>query len=1117
MFLVTLFTGTYGSAAEEFLLKNCFAEELLKLYEGVIVKINNQEYFLQARLIQHILDTRALEKILKCQSTSNSYIGCVFCKGTTGKAFGKGKMVYCGHRQRLPLNHWLRIFGQSGLCCPEYHYDEKPPFYDIGEKVLFMQEKPIKPENWKFIYWKSGILTKINDNDYDNKLTYTVQNDTSNNEKEFQKNFTKTLDNHNYLLKISSNNNTFRLNEIVLGNYLQKGEWFPGEITKISDKQCDPISKKITYNDFTIKYYDDVTEKAVLLNNIQKFKNIQYFTKKEIKLVINENNNIENQNTVNCGSFKTIKDSFCDYFSYEDQERKKETLKNIFAENKNYNTYVFNDEFQYMDGSWFHNKIDRNVFKNSLYYEHCDYRNQLKEDRINHKEFTDYGLIAEKTKIVQQGVKGVWFGSCLPYANVSVDVNWDAFHTLFNNGKMFIKLCSGNVGISEKLKTYCIKNKCHPSLINAKEVEDLPWVLTKDAQIKVDAYVNAIRVPIGMTHQFEVRNIFYETSYLKGSSYIQIISCLMNYILSATDLTIPYINYYQMFSDDIIKLLCTAFTSTSEANDLRLLVTETLATKEGLFPISEAYIVSHQLVDLPCHIPISGPLRNWWAYPGERALSILKRFFKVGGLNIELTTLIRYFIFENQKIKDVYNFDNNNIDQFTNLLNGVPKTMYETNGNTANSKNIFINNEKKKTIKNNNIIKFNPLRSYFERKEKFIETKKLNSENKHAVSKEMTDSESNLFADAIENEAINIFMKKKNINNNDDNNNNTNNNNNNNDNNNNNNNNTNNNNNNNNSINNNISGHNNLITTNDKCELLIQSPMYRLITSFKAIKKQTDEEFSFLFCLKVLCKVITENTLNSFRIKQNMKKNSTNLNEDVFQYYNDEEKQKFYNTFSENGVFHVEDLHVWNIVYNKYLKYSVDLYRFAFIRGCRFLARGFHNREFKFKRNDNTPQNSSNILKKNWTLKNHVSSWCKYKFTDHKTKNKFSSLYLTGQLNFFFNLTLPSDKIFVQVGFASITSRKFAIDKKFKTQKIKCDDTASFQADISFIPIRIIVPTPILVAGFDASNKPFVYQHVKREKTDEKKFQTFVSKESELHAETLILIDLDPSQCLLKI
>jgi hypothetical protein len=284
--------------------------------------------------------------------------------------------------------------------------------------------------------------------------------------------------------------------------------------------------------------------------------------------------------------------------------------------------------------------------------------------------------------------------------------------------------------------------------------------------------------------------------------------------------------------------------------------------------------------------------------------------------------------------------------------------------------------------------------------------------------------------------------------------------------------------------------------------------------------------------LKILCDVKpSENRpLATARIKHNMAQ--TFDLDDINNYSGDDQaKNVFIKKFTVSGVFPIEDRIVWNCVYNDYLTYKIGLYKFAVIRGCNFAARGFHNRECILPPinricNDGDriivdPQNSLNILRNNWTDKNQVSSWCKIKLANNNLlKNNIAttSKVFMGQLNFFFNLlTIPKDSIFVQVGFASITTRSIFIDKKFRTQNIiRCkEDKESFQRLISFVPIRIIVPTPILVAGFDIFNKPFIFYDAPRNNDDS--IKKFISHENFDQVEKIVLIDFDSSQCLLDI
>lgn len=82
-FMIGLFTSVSGSVAEEFLLHKCLVEELLMLSEGIVLKIKNKVFHIQARLCIIGVDSKALETVTYTQG-SNSYAGCPLCRLGTG-------------------------------------------------------------------------------------------------------------------------------------------------------------------------------------------------------------------------------------------------------------------------------------------------------------------------------------------------------------------------------------------------------------------------------------------------------------------------------------------------------------------------------------------------------------------------------------------------------------------------------------------------------------------------------------------------------------------------------------------------------------------------------------------------------------------------------------------------------------------------------------------------------------------------------------------------------------------------------------------------------------------------------------------------------------------------
>ena len=125
-FLCALFNGKH-SLVERTLFTDILCEELRCLYYGIEHVVTDcfgrkKVYFIQARLIMHIMDTKAAEPIMGFQACQNSKFGCPLCHGITGLHDGK-KCVFFGARNFLPPEHWLRFFGQTGVCCPAGFYD----------------------------------------------------------------------------------------------------------------------------------------------------------------------------------------------------------------------------------------------------------------------------------------------------------------------------------------------------------------------------------------------------------------------------------------------------------------------------------------------------------------------------------------------------------------------------------------------------------------------------------------------------------------------------------------------------------------------------------------------------------------------------------------------------------------------------------------------------------------------------------------------------------------------------------------------------------------------------------------------------------------------------------
>lgn len=120
-FLTAVYGGKH-SEVEKVLFNDLVCDELRCLYEGIEHDVHGTKYFIQARMVMHILDTKAAEPCMGYQSNSNSNFGCSNCGGVTGIHMGR-QCVFLGNRNYLPQLHVLRFFGQTGKCCPVTFYN----------------------------------------------------------------------------------------------------------------------------------------------------------------------------------------------------------------------------------------------------------------------------------------------------------------------------------------------------------------------------------------------------------------------------------------------------------------------------------------------------------------------------------------------------------------------------------------------------------------------------------------------------------------------------------------------------------------------------------------------------------------------------------------------------------------------------------------------------------------------------------------------------------------------------------------------------------------------------------------------------------------------------------
>ena len=157
-FLQFIYSGKHVDA-EAFIFIDCYGEELRALYNGFEYKAEDgQLYFIQARLIYHSMDTKAMEPIFKIQSMSNSLYGNALSKSGVHGIYVLSKCVYMGNRHTLPLDSVLRFYGQSGKCCPKNFYN-----WNIKKRWYVREEYESNEESISAFGIVEKLRSKFND------------------------------------------------------------------------------------------------------------------------------------------------------------------------------------------------------------------------------------------------------------------------------------------------------------------------------------------------------------------------------------------------------------------------------------------------------------------------------------------------------------------------------------------------------------------------------------------------------------------------------------------------------------------------------------------------------------------------------------------------------------------------------------------------------------------------------------------------------------------------------------------------------------------------------------------------------------------------------------------
>jgi hypothetical protein len=205
----------------------------------------------------------------------------------------------------------------------------------------------------------------------------------------------------------------------------------------------------------------------------------------------------------------------------------------------------------------------------------------------------------------------------------------------------------------------------NPQLLLPKNyLYQTPWKVKASELKDIEAFVNSLHVPAGLTDKFQIHDIFSRQGQLRGAEVITILEDLMDYMLKTCTLPDGYKLYYSMLSSDIREMGKPQIKSDAVIDEIFKKIAETISTHEGMFPIFFSDFVFHELVDIVPHIKSQGPQKSFSTIQGERANAVLKHFVRKGGRNCTLTVLNNYTFAEAHTTRMVYSnmLESNDID-----------------------------------------------------------------------------------------------------------------------------------------------------------------------------------------------------------------------------------------------------------------------------------------------------------------------------------------------------------------------------------------------------------------------------------------------------------------------
>ena len=564
-FLCALFNGKH-SLVERTLFTDILCEELRCLYYGIEHVVTDcfgreKVYFIQARLIMHIMDTKAAEPIMGFQACQNSKFGCPLCHGITGLHDGK-KCVFFGARNFLPPEHWLRFFGQTGVCCPAGFYNHTNGDQWRKEEIFWNLEEGYEGHMEAFFFNNaSKVFRRDSKKDFPGYKVFH----------EFATFMNKKRKDHSSQQKkeefISDHSEEIgRICQPCDGSEMRKNRII--QFLFHLPAQDPPPFKWFHEGEFSLKNIRDKFSKNMW------FRHADFREQKPYKRISNSEYMMDALEAFTLNSERTVK--------------KKSHINGIQGPPWPFARLPYADlstQFTWPFAHAVSGFIVRII--NLILGEGSTKKASSKKREPTVKDKPDKPKMPIDIKMAGDDDED--------------DVDDEMVE---EDGKRFDPYD---------------EHKYRP--VYKKGVK-APYNASKDSIEKISTWLNCVLLPTGLDDNWKIN--FVKPSSMKIIQKLKTISSFWDLIIDSLDIDPEYKLLYRMIAEDINSMLSYTIRK-DKVDSLQECVIESGGCWEGMVPPKETYFQIHQIIDLPGFIHLHGPPMGVSELPGERMLSMLKK------------------------------------------------------------------------------------------------------------------------------------------------------------------------------------------------------------------------------------------------------------------------------------------------------------------------------------------------------------------------------------------------------------------------------------------------------------------------------------------------------------